>query len=309
MQNQNLLIYSAAQADASNNGPWIDVSNLVAISVQANNYVAGKTDIQVSNDPNVMIDGAAIGPPSAPVLSQFASIPNANTGLNLSPTPPGDVSMLPATTFFVEVTFVTKWGETTASASSSLAVTAGNYLFVAAPVPTLAQQPYVTGWNVYVSLTGGAGTYVLQTGPQYSPQRLIDGIGSVSILGGGTVNPLGPNQSTRFAISGALPLITNVIGGVVKVQGQNFSMLNGFQLTEWVPPATDQSGSANSGVSVSNGAGVDTLTTGDLTSVAVFVAGGNWMWSASNLTWKFLRVTNGSSAPGTTVAYLEGLRG
>lgn len=303
MQNQNLLIFSAAQADSSNNGPWIDVSNLVAISIQANSYAAGKTDIQVSNDPNVMIDGAGIGAPSAPVLSQFQSTPG-----NLS-TPPGntETSQLPATTFYVKTTFVTKWGETTASTEASLAVTAGNYLFVAAPTPTLAQQPYVTGWNVYVGLSSGA--EVLQTTPQYQPQRSIDGIGSVSVLGSGTVNPLGPGQSTRFAITGALPLITNIIGGVVKVQGQNFSMINGFQPSEWVPPASDQSGSANSGVSVSNGAGVDTLTSADTTSIAVFVAGGNWMWSASNLTWKFLRVVNGSTAPGSTVAWLEGLRG
>ncbi len=291
MQNQNLLIYSAAQADASNNGPWIDVSNLVSVSVQANSYAAGKTDIQVSNDPNVMINGSGIGAPgSAPALSQFPSTPG-----NLS-TPPGniDTSMLPAQTFYVKTTYITKWGETNASASASLSVTAGNYLYVAPAAPTTAQAPYVTGYNVYVSLTGGAGTWVLQTGPQYQPQRLIDGIGSV----GGTVNPLGPGQSTHFAISGAIP-----------IKQPGFSMVNGFQQTEWVPPASDMSGGANSGVSVSNGAGVDTLTGDTNQCVAVFIASGNWMWSAGNLTWKFLRVVNGSTAPGSTMAWLEGLRG
>lgn len=285
MQTQTLQIYSATQADASNNGPWIDVSNLVALSVQANNYVAGKTDIQVSNDPNVMIDGAGIGAPgSAPVLSQFASIPGST----------GNSSMLPSQTFYVETTFITKWGETTASASASLLVTAGNYLYVAPAAPSAAQAPYVTGYNVYVSLTGGVGTYVLQTGPQYQPQRLIDGIGSV----GGTINPLGPGQSIHFAISGVVP-----------IKQPGYSMVKGFQLTEWVPPASDQSGGANSGVSASNGAGVDTLS-GDTTNIAVFLnTGVSWMWSTSNMTWKFLRVTNGSSAPGTTVAWLEGLRG
>lgn len=289
MQNQNLLIFSAAQADTSNNGPWIDVSNLVAISVQASNYTAGKTDIQVSNDPNVMIDGSGIGAPSAaPTLSQFLSTPG-----NLS-TPPGniDTSMLPAQTFYVKTTFITKWGETTASSESSLAVAAGNYLYVAGAAPTAAQAPYVTGWNVYVALATNA--EVLQTAPPYTPQRLIDGIGTV----GGTVYPLGPNQSTHFAISGALPIAQ-----------PGFSMVNGFQPTEWTVPGSDQSGGAGSGVSVSNGAGVDTLSSDDTTSVAVFVKSPNWMWSASNLTWKFLRVVNGSAAPGSTVAWLEGLRG
>ena len=101
------------------------------------------TDIEVSNDPNVMIDGTGIGAPSsAPTLSQFASIPGST----------GADSMLPADTFFVKVTYITKWGETTASAESSLAVLAGNYLYVAVPAPTAAQAPYVTGFNVYVGL-------------------------------------------------------------------------------------------------------------------------------------------------------------
>ena len=290
MQVQNLLIYSAAQADASNNGPWIDISNLVSLSVQANNYVAGKTDIQVSNDPNVMIDGAAIGPPSAgSVLSAFVSTPGFNS---LTVPPPGDVSQLPATTFFVKTTFVTKWGETTGSAETSLAVPAGSYLYVAAPVPTTAQAPYVTGYNVYVGLS--TGTEVLQTGPAYSPQRSQDGIGTV----GGTVNPLGPNQSTHFAISGAIPM-----------NQPGYSMVNGYQSTGIVVPGADNSGGANSGVSVSNGAGLSTLTPDEVTTVAVFISGSNLMWTPSCMTWKFLRVVNGTSAPGTTVAYLEGQRG
>jgi hypothetical protein len=297
MQVQTLQIYSTSGSPPNSNGSWIDVSNLVAISVQINNYVAASTDIEVSNDPNVMIDGSGIGAPgAAPVLSQFLSTPGSLS------TPPGnvDTSTLPPQTFYVKTTFITKWGETTASPESSLSVLAGNYLFVAAPVPSAAQQPYVTGWNCYVGLSSGK--EVLQTAPQYNPQRLIDGIGTV----GGTVNPLGPNQSTRFAISGALPLITNVIGSVVKVQGQNFSMVNGFQQTQWTPPSSDQSGGTGSGVSVSNGAGLSTLTSNTNTAVAVFISGGNLIWSSSNMTWKFLRVTHGGAS---TVAYLEGLRG
>jgi hypothetical protein len=290
MQVQNLQIYSASQADASNNGPWIDISNLVSLSVQANNYVAGKTDIQVSNDPNVMINGAAIGPPaSAPTLLQFLSQPG-----NLSTQPPDPAlvtSQLPAQTFYVKVTFITKWGETTPSAESSLAVTASNYLLVAAPVPSAAQAPYVIGWSVYVGLSSG--TEVLQNGNLFDPQRLVDGIGTV----GGTVNPLGPNSSTHFAISNAIPLQAN------------FSMVNGFRQTQWTVPSVDNSGGANSGVSASDGAGIDTLTGGEQQTVAVFKSGTSWMWTPSCMTWKFLRVVNGTSAPGTTVAYLEGQRG
>src|SRR5580658_8535836 len=131
MQIQNLQIfnYTTTPVPASGIGAWIDVSNLVGMSVQINNYSSGVTDIQVSNDPNVCIDGPVIGPPgSAPVLSQFLSQPG-----NLSTQPPNPAlvtSQLPAQTFYVKYTFITKWGETSASAESSLAVSAGNYLFV-----------------------------------------------------------------------------------------------------------------------------------------------------------------------------------
>jgi len=302
MQIQNLEIYSSAIADASSNGPWIDVSNLVGMSVQVNAY-QGTTDVEVSNDPSVMFNGAAIGPPSvAPVLSQFPSITqgfNSLVGGNVSTVGgPPDISQLPEPiTFFVKTTFITKWGETTASAESSLAVTfklvngvaIPNYLYVAPPVPTTAQAAFVTGWNCYVSLA--TGTEVLQTAPPYTPQRLADGYGTV----GGTVSPLA-GQSTHFTITGALPL------------QQAFSMVNGFKVTQWTPPGTDMSGGTNSGVSASNGHGLASLITtpNDNTSVAVFGNGGNVMWSPSSMTWKFLRVTNGAAS---TIAYLNGQRG
>jgi len=280
MQVQTLQIYSAAQA-ISTNGPWIDISNLVSLSVQVLTS-SGTTDIEVSNDPNVMIDGAGIGIPSAPpVLSQFASIPGSD----------GADSMLPAETFFVEVTYITKWGETKPSAEASLAVTAGNYLYVAVPAPSAAQAPYVTGFNVYVGLSTGA--EVLQTGPQYQPQHLIDGIGTV----GGGVYPLGPGQSTHFAISGA-----------ITIKAPGWAMVNGFQQTQWTPPVSDGSGGANSGCSVSNTHGLQSLVTtpNDNTAVAVFGTTSNLMWSPSSMTWKFLRVTNGAAG---TIAYLNGQRG
>ena len=291
MQIKNIQIFSVPIGTAAD-GAWIDISNLVALSVQVNG-IEGNTWIEVSNDPNAPIDGAGIGAPTAgPTLSQFASVPQANSGVNVSPTPPGDVSMLPAQTFFVVTTFITKWGETTASGNNSLAVTAGNYLYVAPAAPTAAQAPYVTGYNVYVSLTGVAGTYVLQTGPQYQPQRLIDGIGTP----GGTVNPLGPGQSTHFAISGAIP--SNVPG---------FAMTNGFQQTQWVPPAADQSGSASVGVNISGNLPA-TPATGS--QVQITGATATWMFNPSGLCWKWLRVRKDTVAGAlTTVAYLLGQNG
>lgn len=279
MQVQNLQIFSSTLAA---NGSWIDISNLVSFSVHITGIEVATT-IEVSNDPNVMIDGSAVGAPgSAPTLLQYPAGAGFQSG----------VSNLPAATFFVTTTFITKWGETTASSESSLAVSAGNYLLVVAPVPTAAQAPHVTGWNIYVSLS--TGTEVLQTAPPYSPQRLIDGVGSA----GGTVNPLGPGQSTHFAISGALPL------------AQNFSMLNGFQNTGISSPSLDASGGAGLGVQVA--ADLSTATTADL-PIAIFADTNNSkqiMWSPSNMNWKWLRVTK-SAATQTklTTAYLCGVRG
>jgi hypothetical protein len=288
MQIKNIQIFSVAIGSAAD-GAWVDVSNLVSLSVQVNG-IEGNTWIEVSNDPNVPIDGAGIGAPSAaPTLSQFASLPQANTGDNIYVTPPSNNSQLPATTFFVKTTFVTKWGETTASTESSLAVTAGNYLYVAPAAPTAAQAPYVTGYNVYVGLV--TNTEVLQTGPQYQPQRLIDGVGTP----GGTVNPLGPGQSTHFAISGALP-----------VNQPGFAMTNGFQQTQWAPPGVDQSGGAGAGIKIPATL-VGATSSGE---VNIAITGTNAMWNPSGLVWKWLRVRKDNTSTAlATVAYLMGQNG
>jgi hypothetical protein len=287
MQIKNIQIFSSTNAA---DGSWVDVSNLVQLSVMLTG-VEASVWIEVSDDPNAPIDGAGIGAPSAgPVLSQFASLPQANSGVNVSPTPPGDVSMLPATTFFVKTTFITKWGETTASPETSLAVLAGNYLYVAAPVPTAAQAPYVTGYNIYVGLV--TGTEVLQTGPQYQPQRLIDGIGTP----GGTVNPLGPGQSLHFAINGAIS---------VGVPG--WAMTNGFQQTQWTPPGADQSGSAAVGVNISGNL-PGSAATGS--QIQITGSGATWMFNPSGVVWKWLRVRKSNATQVlTTVAYLMGQNG
>src|SRR5277367_4408922 len=300
MQIKNLQIFSStAPAD----GVWIDVSNLVNLSVMLTG-VETSVWIEVSDDPNAPINGAGIGAPgSAPVLSQFLSQPGS---LSTQPPNPALVtSQLPATTFFVKTTFITKWGETLPSSESSLAVTYGNYLYVAAPVPTAAQLPYVTGYNVYVGTV--TNTETLQTGPQYQPQRLVDGVGTP----GGTVNPLGPGQSTHFAISGAIPI--NVPG---------WAMTNGYQPTEWVPPASDASGGASVGVNISGTFGAaaawtaptgGTWTTGAGSQTQVSInatAPASAMWNPSGIVFKYIRVVKATGTTALqTVAYLMGQNG
>jgi hypothetical protein len=281
MQIKNIQIFSTVNAA---DGTWVDVSNLVNLSVMLTG-VEANVWIEVSDDPNAPIDGAGVGAPSAgPTLNQ------ANAGATFQ----SGVSFLPAQTYSVKQTFVTKWGETTASAATSLAVTAGNYLIVFPTPPTAAQAPYVTGYNVYVSLTGGAGTWVLQSTPQFQPQRLIDGIGSTSPSpSGGTI--VETTQSTRFAISGAIQL------------GKSFTLINGFQQTQWVPPAADQSGSASVGVNISGN-----LPGAPATGSQVQITGATttWMFNPSGLCWKWLRVRKDTVAGAlTTVAYLCGQNG
>jgi len=292
MQIKNLQIFSST---AAANGAWIDVSNLVQMSVMLTGVEASVT-IEASNDPNAPINGAVIGQPSAaPTLSQFASQPGSM----------GNSSELPNTTFFVKTTFITKWGETLPSSESSLAVTYGNYLYVAAPVPTAAQLPYVTGYNVYVGTV--TNTETLQTGPQYQPQRLIDGVGTP----GGTVNPLGPGQSTHFAISGAIPI------GV-----PGFSMVNGLQPTRWLVPSSDNSGGQAVGVNVSGTFGASaawtapaggTWTTGAGSQTQISInatAPASAIWNPSGLCFKYIRVVKATGTNALqTVAYLCGQNG
>lgn len=275
MQIKNIQIFSST---AAADGTWVDVSNLVNLSV----YLTGVETsvwIEVSDDPNAPINGAGIGAPgSAPTLGQVPAGSAFQSG----------ISNLPAGTYFVKTTYITKWGETTASAESTLAVLAGNALTVIPATPSAAQAPYVTGYNVYVATV--TNTEVLQTMPAYTPQRSVDGIGTV----GGTVNPLGPGQSTHFAISGAISLGSPV-----------YTMINGFQQTNVVPPVSDQSGGAAVGVNISGNlpgspaTGSQTQITGATTT---------WMFNPSGLCWKWLRVRKTGTAILTT-AFLCGQNG
>jgi len=132
----------------------------------------------------------------------------------------------------------------------------------------------------------------LQTGPQYQPQRSIDGVGTP----GGTVNPLGPGQSTHFAISGAIP---------VGVPG--WSMTNGFQQTQWVVPSSDTSGSAAAGVKI---CGTTLVGATSSANINIAITGTNCMVNPSGLVWKFLRVRKDSNSTAlATTAWLVGQNG
>ena len=278
MQIKNIQIFSSQTAA---DGAWVDVSNLVNLSLQVNG-IEGNVWIEVSDDPNAPINGTGIGAPgSAPTLLQFPSQPGST----------GSSSTLPAGTLYVKTTFITKWGETTASAESTIAMTAGNYLWVQPPVPSAAQAPYVTGYNVYVGLA--TNTEVLQTAPQYQPQRNIDGIGSVNILGGGTVNPQ-TTQSTRYAISGALPL------------AQPFQMTMGYQNTGITPPGADASGGAAAGIKLQS----TLVGATSSNNINYAITGTNCMVNPSGLCWKWLRVRKDSTSVAlTTTAWLLGQNG
>ena len=146
MQIKNIVIFNSTNAL---NGSWIDVSNLVSLSVQVNN-VEGNVWVEASNDPYVQFDGTnALSAPTAPVLTQ---------GQAAWGNPAGN-------TYYVKTTYITKNGETLPSPESSLAVTAGNVLQVAPPAADSAG--IAIGYNVYAGLTSGA--EVLQTAPAYTP--------------------------------------------------------------------------------------------------------------------------------------------
>ena len=109
----------------------------------AASYSGGSLTMTANATNHVYLDPAAgctpesitliASPPAAPSLSQVAG------------------GSLPATTYYVKITYTNAHGETAASSESTLAVSANNLLQVAPPSSVVG----ATGWNVYVSwLTG-----------------------------------------------------------------------------------------------------------------------------------------------------------
>jgi hypothetical protein len=84
-----------------------------------------------------LTETGAIAAPAAPTLSSHTA-----SGVNLPPN----------ATYYVQVTYVTAYGETTASAEASLTVTPSNgILRVASPSAATG----ATGWNVYIGPSSG----------------------------------------------------------------------------------------------------------------------------------------------------------
>lgn len=272
---------------AAADGAWRNVSNFVASSIQITardssgiqTALTGTIWIEVSNDPNVNVDNMAtqIPAPSAPTLSQF--------------TPSREGNQQPfatkAVTYGVKLTYTNQWGETDASSASSLAVTAGNILLVAAPGPDpAAGSPpdtggCATGYNVYVQ--NGSGLYILQNPP----------FGSGGWFGN-----------------------TNPYNGPINVN-QSF-MLYAFQNTGVVPPATNGTGTPNWGANISGNLNA-TAVAGAETEAAVSydTADGLYsgsatmvMWSPSCLYFNWIRVRVSGQTPGNSLqAFLFGQNG
>jgi hypothetical protein len=265
---------------AAADGAWRNVSNFVASSIHVfaqtaaglSTPLTGTIWIEVSNDPNVNIDNLAtqIAAPSAPVLTAFT--PDTN-GYQQPFT-------YPAVTYGVKLTYVNLQGETVASGATSLAVAAGQTISVGAPGPDAGG--YATGYNVYVSVSGGP--YILQNPPFNSGQTF----GNLAVANG----PLNVNQAF---------------------------MLYAWQNSQIIPPVANTTGTPNVGANISgnlnaapsagqpdNEAAIayDTAT-GVYSGAATMV-----MWAPSCLYFNWVRVrVTGQTAGHVLQAYLFGQNG
>ena len=268
MQIKNIVIFDSI---AALDGTWTDISNLVAFSVEITGLDAANVWVEASNDPNVNIDGSnLLTAPATPVLSQYTPI-----------TSDSGYSGLPAQTYFVKTTYVTKYGETLPSPEASLAVSAGNLLTIASPVQDANSQ--AIGWNAYVGRT--TGSEVLQTVPAFTPGWKLDLLPGI-----------------KFATNGALPI------------GTALNLTFGINNSGIVVPVSSTSGGPNIGVNVS-GIITDAVYTppsvgvfGE-TQVVVDTVNKLAMFNPSCLVWKWLRVRKGSGGSTETIATLMGQNG
>lgn len=260
MQIKNIKIFDSTVAA---DGAWIDISNCVALSVSFTG-LEGHVWLEVSNDPDININaangGTVLAAPSAPVLSQSAY--GSLTGQG---------------TYFVKITYITKWGETVASAESSLAVSDGNVLRVAPPAADALGL--ATGYNVYIGkLTN---TETLQTMPPYTPAHTVDATPGI-----------------HWAISGALPLNRPYVANY------------GNQPSSYVVPGASTAGGVGVGVSIT-GASIFGASSGE--EIAIFPnpqSGTSAVVNPSCLCWKWIRVRKDNNANLLeTIAWLMGQNG
>src|SRR5208337_2442504 len=261
----NLLLDSTVAAD----GKWRNISNFVSFSVHGVN-LENVVWIEISNDPNVMIDNSSnINAPSAPSLGQFQWEPPAGIA-----TPPA--GLVGQGTLYVKVTYVTKWGETLASAESSIAVANGSVLTEASPAADAAG--FATGYNVYVSQSSNAES--LQTIPAYVPANIGDAIPGYSYANAGA--------GYNYGNMGPIPL------------GQGFALINGARYSGIAPPAASTAGSVGVGVNAFNmwtGGAVGSSTGQEEAAIYSDSNNGNQViWAPSCLFFNFLRVRKSNAA-------------
>lgn len=274
---QNTILNTTATAA---NGIWRNTSNFVASSVEiiAQNATTGAMVaiptgsniwIEASNDPNVLTTNLAtqISAPSAPTLSQF------------TPSNAGDQApfVTPAVTYGVKLTYINPAGETVASGATSLAVTAGNVLQIAAPGPDAGG--YATGYNVYIQ--NGSGLYILQN-PLYNSNGSF-----------GNINPA---------------------NGPININ-QGFQ-LYAWQNTQIAPPGTNTTATPNIGANLTGNLNSSAPITGQseisYDGTGAWVAGTTKviLWAPSCLYFNWLRVNvTGSDGSTRILAYLFGQNG
>jgi hypothetical protein len=254
---QNTIFDSTVAAT----GAWRNISNFVALSVQLTG-LEGDVYVEVSNDPNILTDGPAIAAPAAPTISTFVYSPSQFPLSN-----PG--------TYTAVVTLTTRTGETTESAASApLVVPAGKTLLVASPAADTGG--YAVGYNVYLSLNGGA--YLLQNPATSNP------------VGPGNLNSLGP-----------IPL------------GRPF-ILYAFQSSNVQPPLSNTADGPAAGINISGtftGAAWSAPTGGSFGESQVVIDTTNKlaMFNPSCLVWNFIRVVKTGGSALETKAFLFGQNG
>lgn len=261
MQIKNIKIFDSTVAA---DGAWIDISNCVALSIGVSG-IEGNVWIEVSNDPNINIDGTnAVNAPATPVLSQ-------------SPAPNGG-GLTSQGTYFVKLTYITKWGETLPSSEASLAVSDGNVLCIAAPGPDAGGL--AIGYMVYASKV--TNTETLQNGPKYVPANTVDG-----------------TPGYHYTSNTSIPV------------NQPYFLPAGLQTTNGAAvPVASTAGGPGVGVSITGTTLVGTHTGVDEIAIFPATVTTTAMVNPSCLCWKWIRVRKDTTAQTTeTIAWLMGQNG
>lgn len=341
MQIKNIKIFDSTVAA---DGAWIDVSNLVALSIQINN-IEGNVWMEVSNDPNVNFDGAAIGPPaSGPTCTSVPTTPQFQQGTAVVAQP------ITATSISTNVLTVTVANSFTPGQSVVLSGTAESFLNgQAVTISTIVGGG--TGFTAaftHADYTNASDSGQAALGTQYFVKTTL-----ITPWGETTASPetavtILPSQVLRVAA----PTITatqkltaigyNVYVGktsgsevlqtmpqfaaqrVIDTGGIHWATAGAIPLTAngspvpyimdsffnstVAPPLSDNSGGVNVGIKIpTSGTFVGSSTSEEL---AIFITGSNVMVNPSCLAWKWLRIRKDATAQTLeTVAWLMGQNG